>query len=289
MSFRRLRFTLALGFACGSAIAAPPKNFDSVFADDNVADIRVTIGYWDDNGKRPADTAHVSPYLRDKLFKMGFRSKSGLAEEYGVKPARFPWESLFHVFEKDIGGGRKVRVALISSSLGLNADPESAKQQAASDNARAFLIKGAQEAEIWMYTGHSREGGGPDTYPPVLLDNGYLNYAYYRKQKPGLKEIMDTFAEREEKPVLVGSMSCSSHRHFYGFLSRALADREPDTVLVLSGNTMQGYVPPNSVLAVIRTVVEGKSVGDLDKSLKACQEGAVKPGFAPYMEIFYPR
>lgn len=81
-----------------------------------------------------------------------------------------------------------------------------------------FMKEIEDGADVVIYNGHSRNGGGPDFCPPVRLEDRHVNYDYYRSQRPGITQMTEAMkkAVASGKPnKVVGMFSCSSQLHFY--------------------------------------------------------------------------
>lgn len=99
------------------------------------------------------------------------------------------------------------------------------QQQAKSDATRDFYVKSLQEADYAIYIGHSRNGGGPDFYPPILKEDGHADYnGYYLPKKIGLKTILEAFKSSSRQAPMMALFSCDSKDHFLSQL-QAVAPR----------------------------------------------------------------
>lgn len=246
----------ALWLMVGSFLhAAPPPsangdfaaNLQRAFADDGCADIRVIFGY--DNYEElkdpcdPARSKHFMQYLAAKGF-VAVAPTPELAEELGV-----PTDAQNLRICEGLGvHGQRLRVAIIwsaaSSSTAMNLGIGRAKQFACSTEALKFMQKAAAESEVMIYVGHSREGGGPDTFPPETLDGSNLkpqivDFAYYRRERPGLAALAPSFQKSSSTPLFIAWASCSSQRHFGGWFSSLLGGKNHPTCLVMSNRLIR--------------------------------------------------
>lgn len=232
----------ASDLSAGGGKTAFERNVERVFADDQVADVRIIFGY--DNS---ADVRHVNDpfraeYLLEYLKKSGYlpvapddtmRKKLGVTGE--AKNLR--------VFEGAGLHGRRLQVSLIwsarTTSFARNIGSEYVEQIKCSEEALSFMQKAAEDAEVMMYVGHSREGGGPDTFPPEIKRGGgeslhRVDFAPYRANRPGLAALAGHFGKNKHKPCIVSWASCKSDNHFAGWMKRVMAGKEHDTSLLLS-------------------------------------------------------
>jgi hypothetical protein len=89
-----------------------------------------------------------------------------------------------------------------------------------------------KSADALIYMGHSRNGGGPDFNPPVLMANGHPNYTgYYMPRQPGFNRLLSELRAPGENPMLIAILSCLSESHF----GRRLGQVAPETGFVYTG------------------------------------------------------
>jgi hypothetical protein len=109
----------------------------------------------------------------------------------------------------------RILVWVVNSSVGTD-DQENRNdpfQKWKSKYAEEAFTSGLKEADVVLYDGHSRFGGGPDFEPPVLGSNDIVDPAPYQTARPGLAKM--TKAMRGSKRLqMLGLFSCSSSQHF---------------------------------------------------------------------------
>lgn len=117
-----------------------------------------------------------------------------------------------------------IELRLTRGSIGGNhtqnmSTPQLAKQMAHCAMAtNKFMKEVADGADVVIYNGHSRNGGGPDFCPGIRLANNHVNYPYYQSRRPGITALTKAMSEAKKKGVankVVGMFSCSSQLHFY--------------------------------------------------------------------------
>ncbi len=172
---------------------------------DNVANIHLFMGYGDSGGKPPVTTDAIErAYLIQKLYAT-----------CGVEPCGFRAEPKnANNLSKSLPGGKKITVKLYTSALS-DRDDLNRKNPKQAEHTKWMNEKfktTLASSEAVFYTGHSRDGGGPDFGPPLLDANGHTDYAWYRKHKPGLKMIQNNM--KKGTPEIYGSFSCDSLKHF---------------------------------------------------------------------------
>lgn len=89
------------------------------------------------------------------------------------------------------------------------------EQIAKSEETRSFYMQALQDADLAIYMGHSRNGGGPDFYPPVLLPTGHPDYnGYYIPRQAGVKMMTEALTSSGHQAPAMSLMSCDSRNHF---------------------------------------------------------------------------
>lgn len=78
-----------------------------------------------------------------------------------------------------------------------------------------FFVEMMKGPEVVIYSGHSRNGGGPDFCPPKVLGNGHVDYDWYEKMHPGMTRMLDALARAQKDPQVLVMHSCKSISHFY--------------------------------------------------------------------------
>lgn len=93
-------------------------------------------------------------------------------------------------------------------------------------------------ADVVIYNGHSRNGGGPDFNPPILNSELHPNYdGYYRVKRPGISRVLDLIKKGQNKDTVLTFFSCFSKKHFLDALLKA----NPKQRLVLSADTIDYF------------------------------------------------
>lgn len=159
------------------------------------------------------------------------------------------------VFTKDVrspeGGRIRARLELRSPSLSTshaqNVGPLKDQQDARSADVTSWFFGSIDGADMVVYNGHARKGGGPDFAPPRLLSNQHVNYGWYGKNTPGLNRLTSALRSAQEKPAAVMLMACNSTKLFQRQVEAASPKSAfaginlvPDTGLVPVKGTIAG-------------------------------------------------
>lgn len=217
-------------------------NIKRVFADDQMADIRVIFGYEDsEDFKAPSDPTralHLMQYLSTHHFKM-IPATEELAKKLGVRPEA----PNLRIWQGPGCIGQTLRVALIwsaaTSNTARNIGSGYRQQGICSEDALKFMQKAAADAEVMYYVGHSRAGGGPDTYlphtrPSTGEKHQRVDFNYYGSEQPGLTALSPYFGKSKDNPKFIALTGCRSERHFHQWLAQRLAGSNFPTSVVLS-------------------------------------------------------
>lgn len=276
---------------------------DRLFLGDGCADVRVIFGYENYEGlKDPCDpgrSQHFMKYLAARSFEP-VEVTPDLARELGVP---VEWQNL-RVFQRPGDNGRKFRVSLIWSSLtsstSKNIGSEYARQLVCSGHALKFMQKAASEAEVMIYVGHSRGGGGPDTYPPETLKGPnvapqVVDFAYYRRTQPGLASLGSSFAKSPDTPSFIVWTGCLSHNHFFSWLNSLVGGKNHPTCLVLSTRLIS-HVPgaPQigeydealmTAVNMIETLMHRQTQRELEQRLQSCEIAELRDPLKPAWKV----
>ncbi len=139
-----------------------------------------------------------------------------------------------------------------------------------------LFVDGLKNSEITIYQGHSRDGGEPSFAPPILLDNGHVNYDYYHKHKTDKNRMVKALSETPNKARIVAIISCSSIRWF----SKSIASGAPASGIIgtteafTTGNFKESFPLMENILSyqcLMDTKIEDSSKGSqivANKNLK---------------------
>jgi len=278
-------------------------NIRRVFADDQMADVRVVFGYEDvkdfDDPWDPLRAGNLIAYLLLNGFN-DLPVTEEMAEELGVS-ALAP---NLHVLHGPGMPGQTLRVAIMwsaaTSQTARNIGVGSNLQMLRSGDALDFLQKAATDAEVQIYLGHSRGGGGPDTFPPIVrLQLGFnrqkVDYSYYRRNRPGLTTSRPFFKKSKETPMIIAWTGCDSRRHFQPWFADQLAGKRHPTSLLLSTRSvyrnprpLPGYDRDEGIMATIRLIeaLRVHSSGDeFQEDLAACEVDAHRKAGKPLWKL----
>jgi hypothetical protein len=131
---------------------------------------------------------------------------------------------------------RVVHISLRSSSVTpdekLNRTSSKDDQDSQTDATRDFYLDGLENADVSLYVGHARDGGGPDFGPPVVNPKlHHTDFDWYHKNHPGVDAIAEALDGAPKTAKVIGIFACWANDHFHDFLRKAA----PNAGLVLSG------------------------------------------------------
>ena len=255
-----------------------------------VLDILYALGYFDDTrgvdirwnnknwGYSPSLDIGIFHSIRDTLTER-CKNKSqlnlcGFSETGDPKLGKVMLQKQVQIHGEDI----LVRIALTHASAS-----ESFIENTRSQNQRqAFLTKQSEEnyfggiglADVVIYNGHSRNGGGPDFNPPILDGHMKTDYnGYYEIQRPGIRRVLDLVQTAENRESVLAFFSCYSKKHFYKDILLA----NPEQRLILSAETIDYYDSLKASVGYLEGFMRGACGQDLADIAK--QGDRIKNGF----------
>jgi hypothetical protein len=222
------------------------------------------------------------------LKELGFQEH--VISETAAKAVGVPVEAPnLRVLSGQTKKGQMLRVALMWSALSKSGTKNIGvgykEQLLRSGEAMDFTKKACAESEVMIYVGHSRSGGGPDTYPPETRPAAggvsTTDFSYYKRNRPGMQALGPYLRKREATPKLVSWTGCLSDEHFRDWFAECFSKKSHTTAVILSTrltsytpweNAVEGYDEGNMVaLAIIQALYEGSSRETLEEKLRACE------------------
>lgn len=146
--------------------------------------------------------------------------------------------------------GRKIRAVIevrdssVTPEHSANVGPLKAQQEAKSNATTSWFFGSVSSADLVVYNGHSRKGGGPDFNPPKLRENLHVNYDWYQTHTPGLNRLLSAL-QGSEKPAAVLMMSCNSVKLF----EKSMARTAPGVGFAGTNAIIPGDIPNRAAMA----------------------------------------
>jgi len=257
-----------------------------------VLDIRYALGYFDDStgAERIIDGVKygISTSLDIEVYHALRKILKARCSDRSVQLCEFSEsgdpDSGKVVLQKYVNlHGKKtlVRLTLTQASAtssfaqnkGSHADRQSRLTALSEDN----FFNGLKTADVVFYNGHSRNGGGPDFNPPILMSNLKVNYkGYYEVKRPGIKRTMLSLSESTNKDVIVGFFSCYAKKHFYDTFMQA----NPKQRVILSADTIDYFDSLKASVGYLEGILRGSCGQELADTAK--QIDKIKNGFQGY-------
>lgn len=175
-------------------------------------------------------------------------------------------------FVKSVRGPdrKKIRVVLemksssISPEHSVNTGSRASEQLARSEATANWFFGSVSSADLLIYNGHSRKGGGPDFYPPKLLKNLHVNYAYYHNNKPGITRLLSSLRAAPSKPTAIIMASCDSNKHF----AKDILAAAPGIALATTTEVPPtGNAPIKGAMAAIDSMLRFKCGSEFKRAL----------------------
>ncbi len=178
------------------------------------------------------------------------------------------------------GKPREILLRIVNSSAGAD-DEENRKnpfQKWKTRFANLTFLQGLTKADVVIYNGHSRAGGGPDFGPPQLTPNHEVDFSWYKAHEPGFSPILSTLESAPTETKLLGLYSCASSKHFLDRVRKV----KPDLGLITSPKLIYFADAMESSLQAISSLLSLKCEGSFQNSLasrKSRASGAEVSGF----------
>lgn len=177
------------------------------------------------------------------------------------------------VFTKDVRSpeGARIRATIemrspsVSTSHTQNVGPLKAQQDAKSAEVTSWFFGSIDGADMVVYNGHARKGGGPDFAPPLLLSNKHVNYDWYGRHIPGLTRLTNALSAAQQKPAAIMLMACNSTKLFESQVEKAAPN------IAYSGMNLvpeTGLVPAKGTIAGIDSFLKMQCQSGLNQELQ---------------------
>lgn len=128
------------------------------------------------------------------------------------------------------------------------------KQQQLTEQSEYNFFDGISKADIVIYNGHARDGGGPDFQPPVLRKDLHPNYdGHYKVKQVGYKKLLAALEDRPHKNQVLGLFACYTDKHF----SDGILDVNPDQRMIVSRRKPDFFTATEVSLGYLDGFLEG--------------------------------
>lgn len=201
-------------------------------------DIRYAFGYFDDSQGIDIVWDHtnygISPsldigmfhslheFLTEPCSESSTRTSCGFKSSGDLTQGKVILEKEIKLFNTQVTARISMTQASASESFTTNTTSLHDRQKLLTLQSEENYFGGIGTADVVIYNGHSRNGGGPDFNPPRLASDLHPNYnGYYKVQRPGIKRVVESIKKGGNKDSVLGFFSCSSKAHFYDMIMNA--------------------------------------------------------------------
>lgn len=253
-----------------------------------VLDIRYALGYFDDStgverifqginyGLSPSLDIEIFKALRKELTSRCWsRTKRacGFDESGDPKSGKVVLTKKIHLHGKTTLVKITLTQASASTSFVKNKGELSERQSFLTQQSEQNFFGGLKTADVVIYNGHSRNGGGPDFAPPILNASKKVNFkGYYEVKRPGIKKTFETLKTNPNPELILGFFSCFSRLHFYkNFMSF-----NPHQRLILSAEKIDYFDALEASVGYLEGMLRGscgQELADIAKQTPKLQEG----------------
>jgi hypothetical protein len=176
-------------------------------------DVRIVFGYQDSDDDSLAGDGLQRQAMVDRITAKC--AEDNLVQACGF--SRSPDDA--DVFERNVRGPdakmHTMRVRLTASSYSSSDAINrafSVEQAQKTEQATKVFYEGLKEADMLLYVGHARDGGGPDFKPARRNTAGKIDYPWYRENTPGVDELTKQLMTSGKTPKIMGFFACESER-----------------------------------------------------------------------------
>lgn len=227
--------------------------------------ISVGIGY---NDQRPSAYVWDSYLLKIMTIPLMMPCSNSWSQNCGFGLEEMTANEV--TVSKTIWGNKKLIISFFSSALTEDDDKNryNVKQIEKSEKAQKTFFDSFQSADFVFYLGHSRSGGGPDFFPPRILDSSKeTDYAWYKETRENKTAMIEALQKLpvDKKPAMIALLGCSSQLHFY----RKLKEAAPHTTFFLSRQTIYTLEFFQGLFTFINGVQLRKTVEEFNVDLEA--------------------
>lgn len=214
------------------------NRYSKIFSDEAL-DITIGIGYYDDS-----EVDYVwDPELGISLVKAITAPCTSKISACGFVRSKKNAALFTKTIINPFGKSHRVNLKLVRGSLSYshsyNLANKNLQDERCKQAANIYYSAIEQGEEVVIYTGHSRDGGGPDFCPSVRTKNDHIDYNWYRKNRPGTKKLLESVAtsvNNKKSPELMVFNSCYSVNHFYSKINKI----NPEIGFIGSTNLVYG-------------------------------------------------
>ncbi len=182
-------------------------------------DVRIVFGYQDSDDDNLAGDFLQRQQMIDRITMKCAEDNLVQACDFTRCAADAQGSVDADCFEREVRGPNarmhKMRVRLTASSISASDVVNRAlksEQDAKTEQATSEFYDGLNKADMLLYVGHARDGGGPDFGPAERRLDGSINYDHYRKLTPGLDQMTKELMKRGTTPKILGFFACESER-----------------------------------------------------------------------------
>ena len=287
------------------------RTYEKLFNKEPV-DIRVVVGYTDNRSVGySGDEAYKAGQTQDRYIAEAMIERF-TAKGMGVAANGQPF-NLCHESRNDCGFTRDpddatkltrlvkgpdgnmhtVRLTIASSSASdndeLNRTGLRSQQAKLTEQNKKIFYDGLHQADVLLYVGHMRKGGGPDFGPPELKPDGHVDYSRYdqklNRDNPslGYNRMMSELANSTHQPMFLGLLACDSETYASNVRRTA-----PNSGVALTGSQVSYQGAFSQASAILDSVLNYRCQTAFNQLINA-EKGTARNPIAPIAETNFFR
>lgn len=249
------------------------KKYNKIL-EDKIIDIRIPIGYFDwtigrevvkdgrNYGYSPSIDIGAYSALRNLLTKPC--AGQSLFCDF-IQEKEYIFTRVVTIRGRSYAARVEAYFSSVTELIDRNTGRAGGDQRQRSDYVARFFKNSLAGADAVFYLGHSRNGGGPDFDPPVLVPGtNKVDYnGYYKKKRPGYFMMMSALSGGNQ-PAILGLMSCDSRDHFM----QSLRSKAPETGVITSTAVITVEEVFTALIGGVDAVLRGQCQKGFYKSLR---------------------
>jgi hypothetical protein len=219
----------------------------------NTIDMRLVVGYLDVNGATD-DTFAAMAVIENLLAPCNGRGGAcGFVRD--ADDAELFTKSITDPNSDTV---KTIKLHVLSSSVSssdkLNRETLAADQAVKTRRAEDVFFEGLSKADVVLYAGHDRGGGGPSFGPPMLDPKTKgIDFKRYQETRESERRMLKVLSQSPTPAQVVSVFACDAQAHHGG----KLQVEAPKTGVVLGGHNsyftssvLQAYLVLDSVIAM---------------------------------------
>jgi hypothetical protein len=239
---------------------------------DGSLDMVVALGYYDANIGGGEIHAADKSFSRSVINHLTAPCKTSGYNACGFSISESDQFFGFVTLAKSItdrrGRATQANIKVVHSALtwsdAENRGNEKSNQDRKTNAAKQVFFEGLKKSDVVFYHGHARDGGGPDFHYPVFSRGTHeVNYPWYQRHQPGLRELLDHLPRSPGQAQVLGLFACATNSHF----RQRIKDTSGDLGYIGSNKVTSNHLLAISLMGAVDAFLGMKCQAGVSESL----------------------